>query len=201
MEFTLWRNHTRGTYKMADLIAIRKQIKKRKPTFKRSQTNQFAKFKKDGYRKPKGMGNKMRRQRRGHIKLPTVGYGSPKELRGANKQGLIEVLVSSLKDLESIDTKTHIAVISSTVGGKKRLALLNEAKKKGLQVAYINDIDAAIKKYTKEKKAPKKKSAAKTEEAKEETKADDKKVEDKPAAKKTEAKVKTETKKSGEDKK
>lgn len=139
-----------------DKLKIRKQLKKSKPSFKRSQTNQFAKFKKDGWRKPKGMGNKLRRGRRGHQKSPTLGYGSPRDVKGLNHKGQLEITVKSLKDLESITKKEEVVLISSTVGKKKRLEILAEVKKKGISVSNIKDVDAAIKSYTKEAKVKKK---------------------------------------------
>lgn len=83
-----------------ELVKTRSQVKKRKPTYKRTQHNQFAKFKNDvKWRRPKGMGNKERRNRKGHIGTLRVGYGSPSEIRGANKDGLFEVLVHRVEDL------------------------------------------------------------------------------------------------------
>lgn len=158
-------------------LKARKAIKSRKPTFKRSQTNQFSKFKGDGYRAPKGMGNKLRRGRKGHQKKPTTGFGSPNEVKGMNKDGKFEVIVSNVADLANVKDKHQVAVISSKTGAKKRLEILNEAKKLKLAIANVKDLDAAIKKYTKEKKVAKKaepKKEAKTE-SKKETPKEDKK--------------------------
>ena len=141
----------------SEKLEIRKQIKKRKPTFKRAQTNQFAKLRGDGWRKPKGMGNKLRRGRKGHAKKPTIGFGSPKEVRGLNKNGLLEVIVNNVSDLANVkDSKTQIATLGSKVGAKKRLAILNAAKTSKLAVSNVKDIDEAIKKYTKTSKVEKK---------------------------------------------
>ena len=179
-----------------DKLKIRSQIKKRKPTFKRTQTNQFAKFKKDGYRKPKGMGNKIRRSRRGHIRLPQVGFSSPKEVRGMNSAGLKEVIVSTLKELEGINPKKETVVISRTVGSRKRLEILIEVKKNGLTVSNYKDIDTAIKALTKEKKEVKKKKQVKAEDKTQEV------AEDKKEDSKEETKTKSsESKKSEEDQK
>ena len=64
------------------LLQVRAQVKSRKPTYVRVQSNQFAKLKNKGasWRKPKGMGNKVRRGRRGQASMPQVGYGSPKSV-------------------------------------------------------------------------------------------------------------------------
>ena len=147
---------------MDKLIKARSLIKKRKPTYTRQQTNQFKKFQKDGWRRPKGLQSKMRLKRRGHKRMPEVGFKSPKAVRGLNKDGLLEVVVKNVKDLITVDTKTQIAVIGGTVGGKKRIDMLNEAKKMKMTFANVKDIDSKINELTKVKTAkPKKKKVVK----------------------------------------
>ena len=147
---------------MDKLIKVRSEIKKRKPTYTRQQTNQFKKFQKDGWRRPKGLQSKMRLKRKGHKRMPEVGFKSPKAVRGLNKDGLLEVVVKNIKDLKTVDTKTQIAVIGGTVGGKKRIDILNEAKKMKITFANVKDIDTKIKELTKVSTAkPKKEKLAK----------------------------------------
>jgi len=141
------------------LIEVRSQIKKRKPTFiRRHAIIQFAKLKKSGWRAPKGMGNKQRRGRKGQPITPSCGFGSPKSVKGLNRDGLLEVLVNNVKDLDKIDSKVNVAVIASTVGSKKRLDILNIAKTKKLSISNVKDLDVEISKLTKTKKVVKKKS-------------------------------------------
>ena len=136
-----------------ELVKTRSQVKKRKPTYKRTQHNQFAKFKNDvKWRRPKGMGNKERRNRKGHIGTLRVGYGSPSEIRGANKDGLFEVLVHRVEDLSTIDSKTQIGVISATVGGRKKVEILKEAQAKKVALANVKDVAETLKSL---EKAPK----------------------------------------------
>lgn len=162
-----------------ELLKVRSLVKKRKPTYRRQQSNQFAKFKNDAkWRKPKGHQSKIRLRRRGHQGMPEVGYGSPKAVRGLNKEGLREVIVKNVADLKNIQSG-DIAVIGGTVGGRKRLDILTESKKLKVNFANVKDIDATIKSLT---KAPKKKEATKkVEEKKAETtkKSEDKKEESK----------------------
>jgi len=182
MVFSLPKKEKERRFKMTreELIKIRSQLKSRKPKFKRPQTNQFAKLKNsDKWRKPKGMGNKVRRRRRGHIKMPSVGYGSPSLVRNLNKEGFKEVIINNLSDLQNITSKEEIAIIGSTVGAKKKLTILTEIKKKNMSVGNVKDIDKKIKELTKVKKV-------KTEK-KVETKTNSKE-------KKVEEKVKKETK-------
>ncbi|MFP4401880.1 MAG: eL32 family ribosomal protein [Candidatus Nanoarchaeia archaeon] len=127
-------------------LQTRRAIKKRKPTFLRRQAHQFAKLKKvDAWRRPKGMGNKSRRNRRGHIGMLKVGYGSPREIKGTNRDGYFEVIISNMKDLELIDTKTQVGVLSHTLGKKKRLDVLRVAQKKNITISNVKDIATYIK--------------------------------------------------------
>ncbi len=140
-------------------VALRKKLKLRKPTFTRAQTNQYAKLAKSGWRAGKGMGNKVRRRWKGHHKQPSVGYGSPSQARGLNHHGLREVKVVSVADLAKIKVKEEAALLPSTLGGRKRLVILAEAKKKGIWVANVKNIDEAIKKLTKTKSDSKKETS------------------------------------------
>ncbi len=160
---------------VSDKLKTRTEVKKRKPTYKRVQSHQFAKLSETKWRRPKGMGNKVRRGRKGKPSMPEVGYGSPKEVRGFNKAGYEEVIVSNVADLANVG-KGQAAVISSTVGGRKKMAILTEAKAKKIVVSNVKDLDAALKALTKvkkEKKSEKKETKAtpaKNEEKKAESK-------------------------------
>ena len=143
-----------------ELLNKRKQIKKRKPTYRRVQSNQYAKLRNDPkWRRPRGMGNKDRKNKKGHTGTLRVGYGSPKAIRGANNQGLWEVLVHNVADVKAIDSKTQAAVIGRSVGGKKKLDILQAGKEQKITFSNINDIDKAIESLKKpEKKTTSKKA-------------------------------------------
>ena len=152
-----------------NLLKTRQQIKKSKPTFRRQQVNQFAKFKNDdAWRRPKGLQSKMRLKRRGHRKMPTVGFKSPKLVSGLNRDGLSEVVVHNIVDLKLVNAKIQVPVIGKTVGGKKRLEILAEGKKLGLKFANVMDIDEKIKQLTKKPKVKKTKETKKTSDSKKE---------------------------------
>lgn len=158
-----------------EALKVRATIKKRKPTYKRVQAHQFAKLRNDTkWRKPKGMGNKVRRNRRGKPSMPEVGFKSPKLVRGLNKAGLSEIIVNNLSDLTKINSKTQVAVIGSTVGSRKKLDILNKAKELKLNISNVKSIEDSIKSLTKESKdkkaSVKKESVQKAETKKEETK-------------------------------
>jgi large subunit ribosomal protein L32e len=115
------------------LLEIRKKIKKKKPSFKRQE---WFRMKRLGtkWRKPRGEHSKLRRHIKARGALPTVGYRSPSKVRGLNREGLREVIVRNIKDMEKINKKEEIAIIASTVGKKKRLELLEYAHKNNIKV-------------------------------------------------------------------
>ncbi|MFT4244788.1 MAG: eL32 family ribosomal protein [Candidatus Woesearchaeota archaeon] len=170
---------------MADKIKleIRTAIKKRKPTYRRRQSNQFAKLaKNDVWRRPKGMGNKSRRNRRGHIGMLKVGYGSPKEVRGANRDGLFEVVIANIAQLQLVNLKTQVPIISTTVGNKKKLEILEFALKEKISIGNVKDISAKIEEIKSKKKSEGSKDTKKKLDTKKVTK-DSKKDSNKEAAK------------------
>lgn len=138
------------------LLKVRSLIKKRKPLYKRVQKNQFAKFREDKWRRPKGKGNKDRRNRKGHVGMLKIGYGSPKEVKYLNRFGLKEIIVKNILEIEKIDFKSQIPIISRTLGGKKKLELLKYAKQKKLNFGNISNIEKSIIKLTPKKREKKK---------------------------------------------
>ena len=82
------------------------------------------------WRKPKGVDNKKRIRKASHGASPRVGYGNPASMRGKHPSGLEEVVVHNPGELES--AKGKLAIISSSVGKKKRL--LMQAKAKELKI-------------------------------------------------------------------
>jgi large subunit ribosomal protein L32e len=103
-----------------------------------------AAFKRDGYgkkrqlsdswRKPRGQHNKQREQKKAKGALPKPGFGSPIAVRGMHPSGFFEVLISSVKELEGIDPKTHAVRIGATVGDRARSGLQENAVAAGFKV-------------------------------------------------------------------
>lgn len=182
---------------MKDKLEIRRSVKKRKPAYLRQQYGYFAKLSRSkSWRKPTGIHSKIRERRKGHRCMPEVGYGSPRVVRGLTREGFVEVLVSNFADLERIDVKKEVAVLSSGLGKRKKLEILKKAKDKKLKIANVKDIDAAISIF--EKKAKKKEADKKTDKKKADVKkADAEKVEDKKVQKKTVDKEASDEKTSG----
>ncbi|MBW6451810.1 MAG: 50S ribosomal protein L32e [DPANN group archaeon] len=108
----------------------RKEINKRKPVFRRSDIQR----KKIGssWRKPTGRHNKIRKRIRGS--MPHPSYSSPRMVRGLHASGYKDILINNVKELLNIDIKTEVARIAGTVGTKKRIDIMNEAKKMEIRI-------------------------------------------------------------------
>lgn len=139
---------------------------KRVPKFKRQNWDAIKRVRQTGWRKPRGIDNKLRISKGGSGALPKIGYGTKQSDRDLHPSGLKEVIIASVAELNGL--KNVVLKVARTVGNKKKIAIMAEAKKLGLRV--VNPKTFVLQK--------KDKNAKKTE-----AKADAKKVE----VKKTEA--------------
>jgi len=106
-----------------------------KKRFKRQEWWKKKRFRRDlKWRRPRGRKNPMRRKVRGRPPLPEIGYRKPKKRRGLHPSGLVEVLVSNPQELEGLEAGKHIVRIRKGVGRKKRMLIIEQAKKMGLKV-------------------------------------------------------------------
>lgn len=162
----------RKTNKMTDLIKLRKKIKDKKPDFVRQSAYKLPRLSKSGWRAPKGGQSKMRRKFKGKRKQPSVGYRSPKKIRGFTREGFKPILVKNLKDLEKIK-ENEITIIAKTVGLRKKIQLLEKIKEKKLKVANVKNIEKFLSKIKKqiEERKTKRKEVKKAKETKEKEKA------------------------------
>lgn len=110
-------------------LKARKRAKKKKPAFVRSESWRYAKLK-ESWRRPRGLDHKMRRKIKGWPPTVSAGYKGPKVTRGLHPSGYKEVLVHNAKEISNIDPKTEVARIAHTVGKKKRVQIIAEAKKR-----------------------------------------------------------------------
>tara|TARA_Y100000310_G_scaffold97157_2_gene94821 strand:+ start:2017 stop:2646 length:630 start_codon:yes stop_codon:yes gene_type:complete len=182
---------------MKDLITQKITMKKRRPKFERQESHVKARLSRSGWRKPRGVHSKMRLQRKGYNAIVKVGYRTPRALRGRLANGLVEVPVINPIDLKEIQ-KDQIALIPRTLGNRKRLAILQEAKKSKIKISNFPNIDTKIseiqsnlterKKNRSDAKAKKTEKAKKLEKKEEEKKAKEKKKEKKESSTKTETK-------------
>lgn len=116
------------------ILNLRSKQKRKKPEFKRQEWFRTVMLG-DKWRSPRGIDSKLRAGEKARGSLPGIGYRSPKEVRGLNPKGMKEVLVFNPKDLKKINSQKSIAVIGSTVGRKKKIEILKEAEKSGVNVS------------------------------------------------------------------
>ena len=115
------------------LLLIRKLLKQRKPKFVRFNPSHLKRLD-DSWRKPKGGDSKVRKKKKGKPRMPTVGFGSPKEVRGLLRDGTKPVIVHNVKEVEAIEEKEVTIIIASSVGKRKRQEIIKKAEEKGLKV-------------------------------------------------------------------
>ncbi len=107
--------------------------KKRMPKFRRQEWFRFRRLG-EKWRRPRGKDSKMRMGKSGKPAMPSVGYKSPKLLRGLHPSGLAEVMVSSPRDIEGVNPSRQAVRIASSVGRRKREQILARAKELGIKV-------------------------------------------------------------------
>jgi large subunit ribosomal protein L32e len=122
--------------KKEKLIELRKKMKKKRPKFRRVESWRHKRVK-DSWRKARGIDSKTRRKKKSGVKSPNVGYRTPKKIRGIHPSGYEEVRVITKKDLKGLDPKEHALKISSRLGARKRIPLIDHAREKGFKILNI----------------------------------------------------------------
>jgi len=154
------------------LLEARKIQKKRKPVFLRQDYQRRKRLKtKLNWKRPKGLHSKMRLHKAGHRKVVGTGFKSPALVKGFHSSGVMPVIIHNKEELLSLNPKIQGAVLSSKVGGRKRVEVLTAAIEKGIEVLNIKDAKGTCeaiqhrveerKKARAEKEAQKKKAAPK----------------------------------------
>ena len=106
---------------------------RKKPEFTRWLPNKYKRLS-ESWRRPRGIHSKIREKKKGKMRMPSVGWGAPKNLRYLHPSGLREVVVRCVKDLEKIDPAKEAAKIAHTVGKKKRQEILKKAEESKIKV-------------------------------------------------------------------
>ena len=110
--------------------------RKDKPEFLRHLWWKFPKFQnKLKWKRPRGKDNPMRLKLKGYPPVASVGYRTPKVIRGLHPTGLKPVVISNVKELEELNPAEVIVYVSSTVSLKKRVEIIAKAKQLGFRVA------------------------------------------------------------------
>lgn len=146
---------------MKDLLEIKREIKKKKPIFRRVEKHRKKRLS-DNWRKPKGHHSKVRRKERPKGKMPLIGRSTPKALKHTDKKGRQIILINNIEDLNSLKKDT-IGVISKNLGFRKKKIIAEKVEGKGY--AFMNFKPEEVLKKAEEKKkrkrAEKKKPAIK----------------------------------------
>ena len=116
-------------------LRIRKQIKKRTPTFLREEWFRYKRIPKN-WRRPDGITSKMRINLKYRPSKVRVGYRGPKEVRGLHPSGFEEVMIYNVADLDNINPEKQAARIGGNVGTKKRLEIAKKAEE--LEIRILN---------------------------------------------------------------
>jgi len=173
--------------------------KKKKPSFLRTDAHKMKRLRKK-WTRPKGIQNKRRLHKRGYAPVISPGYGTDNKTKG-QRAGLNIVLIKSVAQVDLVDKKTQGIIISSKLGSKNKLVVLEKASKLGITVFNFNvdkkiaDIKMSVEDRKKNREDRKQKKEKKSKEEKKEKK--EKKEKDS----KKEEEVSTEEPSSDEDKK
>jgi len=114
-------------------LKLRKHKKSRKPKFVRQESWKYIRLK-ENWRNPRGLDNKVRKRIKGWPPPVSSGYRGPKAARGLHPSGYEEILVHNTEYLEEINSKAQAIRIAHTVGKRKRVKILTEARKKKITV-------------------------------------------------------------------
>ena len=133
------------------LIELRKKINKKRPSFRRVESWRYVRVK-DSWRKARGIDSRTRIKSKSGVKSPSPGYRGPKKTRGLHPSGYEEVRVITIDDLNTLNNKKHAIKISTKLGVKKRLRLIEYAQNRGFKVlnigiahGEIESLEAALK--------------------------------------------------------
>lgn len=120
------------------LLELRKKMNKKRPSFRRVESWRYVRVK-DSWRKARGIDSQTRQKTKTGVKSPSVGYRTPKKVRGMHPSGYEEVRVNNLKELENLNlnSKTHAIKISRRLGSKKRLELIDWAQKRNFKILNV----------------------------------------------------------------
>lgn len=184
---------------IAKLLEIKNKLKSRKPNFRRHDSHKKVRVS-ASWRSPKGHQSKQRLNRRGYARGVATGYGSPKEVYGLTRDGLTQNVISSVKELESLNPKTDGIIVSRTLGNRKRVDVVKAATEKKFAILNINveKFNKSIEAELKEKESRQKVIAKKRDEKEKAAKKSDKKADKK--SEETEAPLSDEEKKLAEKK-
>ncbi|MFX1392541.1 MAG: 50S ribosomal protein L32e [Promethearchaeota archaeon] len=120
------------------LLKLRKKMDKKRPSFKRVESWRYVRVK-DSWRKARGIDSQTRKKTKTGIKSPSIGYRTPKKIRGLHPSGFEEVRINNKDEIKrlNLSPKKHVLKISRRLGSKKRLELIDYAQKRNFRILNI----------------------------------------------------------------
>lgn len=116
------------------MLDKRAKMASNRPDFNRQGWYRYKKLNKGTWREPRGVHSKARKNKRYRSNVVSVGYRSPKKVRGLHPSGFEEVLVHNVDDLENVDPDTEAIRIAHSVGMRKRIDIEEKADEKEIRV-------------------------------------------------------------------
>jgi large subunit ribosomal protein L32e len=118
------------------MLELRKKMNKKRPSFRRVESWRYKRVK-DSWRKARGIDSQTRKKTKTGVKSPSVGYRGPKKVRGLHPSGFEEVRVHNINDLKGLNNKKHAIKVSSKLGIKKRISVIDYAESRGFKVLNL----------------------------------------------------------------
>ena len=120
---------------LARLLTFRRTQDAHRPLFVRQASHRYWRIGRWGsWRRPRGLQSKQRRHYGYRPTVVSVGFRSPKAIRGRTPTGFRPILVRTPEDVGGIDPTHEAAIIARTVGTRQRLVLEEAARKRGVHV-------------------------------------------------------------------
>ena len=117
----------------SDYLSLRSQINKKRPTFRAQESWRFKRID-SRWRKPKGFDSFMRIQKKSWPAIVKIGYRGPKAVRGLHPSGYNDILIHNIDGLKNLDPSNDAIRLSSKIGKRYRLLIINEADKLGFKI-------------------------------------------------------------------
>jgi large subunit ribosomal protein L32e len=117
------------------LLATRDDQDDRRPKFTRQASYRYWRIGRwESWRRPRGQQSKQRRHYKYRSTVVSIGFGSPRKIRGLTPTGFRPIVVHTPTDIEALDVQHDAAIIARTVGTRRRLVLEETARKRGVHV-------------------------------------------------------------------
>lgn len=124
-----------NSFTKANPLLVIKEANQKRLHFKRHHSYRYKRVG-ESWRYPRGIDNRFRKQFSGMPALPGKVYKKPAIIRHMLPNGLREVIVRNVNDLEALTSvnRRYCATIDHSVGARKRVEIVNQAKLLGIHV-------------------------------------------------------------------